>query len=177
MVELNAKSLRMVMGATLVAGLALVGCGSSSGTPRPGSGGTTGSAGTTGSGGATGSAGTTGAGGTSAPLACTANPTTSLLSNFGSAAGDGGVSASGTWGTTGQLTGSVFGYKGSKTNDAGVMSSVTATIERSTMDLRLAGTVVAADYAGGGMAFSTCVDSTNWTGIQFTLGGTADRCI
>jgi hypothetical protein len=26
------------------------------------------------------------------------------------------------------------------------------------------------------MAFSTCVDSSTWTGVQFTLGGTADGC-
>jgi hypothetical protein len=62
------------------------------------------------------------------------------------------------------------------TNDAGVMSSVSATIDRTSMNLTLAGTVVAADYAGGGMAFSTCVDSSTWTGVQFTLGGTADGC-
>ena len=111
------------------------------------------------------------------PLPCTANPTTALITNFGLAVGDGGVTASGTWGTAGQLTGSVFGYKGSKTNDAGVTSSVTYTIDRTTgMDLTFMGTVVAADYAGGGLAFGTCVDSTNWTGIQFTLGGTSDGC-
>ncbi len=168
----------------LVASLAVVGCGGS-GTARPGSGGTTGSAGATGSGGCAASAGTTGSGGTSATagtsgttaLPCTANPTTALLSNFGSAAGDGGVTASGTWGTTGQLTGSVFGYPGKLTNDAGVMSSVKAMINRTTgMNLELSGTVVAADYAGGGMAFGTCVDSSTWTGIQFTLGGTANGC-
>jgi hypothetical protein len=181
---LNAKSLWVVMGATLVASLATVGCGGS-GTARPGSGGTTGSAGTTGSGGVTGSGGTTGAGGTtgtagaagSAALACTANPTTALISNFGTASGDGGVTASGTWGTTGQLTGSVFGYGGKLTSDAGTMSSVKATINRTTgMNLELKGTVLAADYAGGGMAFGTCVDSSTWTGIEFTLGGTADGC-
>jgi hypothetical protein len=170
---LNAKSLWVVMGATLVAGLTTVGCGGS-GTARPGSGGTTGSAGTTGSGGGTtGTAGTTG----SAALPCTANPTTALITNFGLAAGDGGVTASGTWGTAGQLTGSVFGYGGKLTSDAGVMSSVKATINRTTgMNLELKGTVLAADYAGGGMAFGTCVDSSTWTGIEFTLGGTADGC-
>jgi hypothetical protein len=165
--------------------LALVGCGSSAGTPRPGSGGTTGSAGTTGSGGATGSAGTTGSGGATGSggtsgvtaLPCTANPTTSLLSNFGTASGDGGVTASGTWGTTGQLTGSVFGYGGQLTSDAGLTSSVKAKIDTTARTLTLSGTVLAADYSGGGMAFGTCVDSTTWTGIQFTLGGTTNGCI
>jgi hypothetical protein len=173
-------------GLALAASFAVLGCGGGSGSTRPGSGGTTGSAGTTGSGGATGSAGTTGSvagttgtAGTSgtAALPCTANPTTALITNFGTAVGDGGVTANGSWGTSGQLTGSVFGYPGSKTNDAGVKSSVTAKVTPATgMNLELSGTVVAADYAGGGMAFGTCVDSTNWTGIQFTLGGTSNGC-
>jgi hypothetical protein len=56
------------------------------------------------------------------------------------------------------------------------MSKVSASIDTGKMALVLAGTVNAADYAGGGMSFDTCVNSTNWTGIQFTLGGTADGC-
>jgi hypothetical protein len=177
--------LRPVMGGVAavlaVTTLAWVGCGSS-GTGRPGStGGTTGAAGTAaGTGGtATGTGGTaTGTGGAAGAtaLTCTANPTTALLTNFGSASGDGGVTASGQWGTLGQLTGHTFGYKGAMTNDAGVMSSVTATIDRTAMDLQLQGTVVAGDYAGGGMSFDTCVNSTMWTGIQFTIGGTTDGC-
>jgi hypothetical protein len=174
------------MGVALVASLALVGCGGSSGQTRPGTGGSTGTGGNTSTGGSTGTGGTTttgtggstgtgGAAGATA-LACTANPTTALITNFGSAAGDGGVTASGTWGTTGQLTGSVFGYGGKLTSDAGVMSKVSATIDKTDMELKLSGNVLAADYSGGGMAFATCVDSSTWTGIQFTLGGTADGC-
>jgi hypothetical protein len=165
------------MGMALAASLALVSCGGSTGQTRTGAtGGSTGSGGsTTGAGGSTGTGGATGAAGATA-LSCTADPTTALLTNFGSAAGDGGVTAAGAWGTTGQLTGHTFGYKGALTNEAGVMSSVTATINRTNMDLELAGTVVAGDYAGGGMSFDSCVDSTNWTGIEFTLGGTTGGC-
>jgi hypothetical protein len=169
------------VGVALAATLAIWGCGGSSGQGRPGA--TGGSTGTGGS--ASGTGGSTGAGGSGSgtggsagatAAACAANPTTSLLTNFSTAAGDGGICASGTWGTTGQLTGHTFGYGGAMTNDAGVKSSVTATVQTATMDLELHGTVLAADYAGGGMSFDTCVDSTNWTGIQFTLGGTADGC-
>jgi len=170
------------LGMGLLAGLALVSCGSS-GTGRPGAtGGSTGSGGTTstGSGGTTtgsgGSTGSGGAAGASAALPCTANPTIPLITNFGSAAGDGGVSANGSWGTTGQLTGSVFGYAGAVTNEAGVQSKVNATIDKTAGHVTLAGTVNPADYAGGGLAFATCVDSSSWTGIKFTLGGTADGC-
>jgi len=110
-------------------------------------------------------------------LPCTTNPTNQLLSNFNLAdSGDGGITSSGSWGTTGMLTGHTFGYVGAMTNDAGVMSKVTASIDTAKMDLELKGIVNPADYAGGGMSFDTCVDSTMWTGIQFTLGGTADGC-
>ncbi len=166
------------LGVSVLAGLAIAGC-SSSGNSRPGGTGGTSATGGSSSGGTTGTGGaSTGTGGAAGapPLPCTANPTISLISNFGTAAGDGGATVTGMWGTTGQITGSVFGYPGTKTNDAGMMSKISATIDRTMGTLTLAGTVVAADYAGGGMAFSTCVDTTNWTGIQFTLGGTADGC-
>jgi hypothetical protein len=166
------------LGMGLLAGLALIGCGGSGG-GRPGAtGGSTGSGGAaTGTGGTTtGSGGATGAAGAAAALPCTGNPTIPLITNFGSAAGDGGVSANGSWGTTGQLTGTVFGYTGAVTNEAGVQSKVTAAIDKTAGHVTLSGTVNPADYAGGGMAFATCVDSTSWTGIRFTLGGTADGC-
>ncbi|HEY4184460.1 MAG TPA: hypothetical protein VGP07_05290 [Polyangia bacterium] len=166
------------LGMGVLASLALVGCGGgSSGRPGSNTGGSTGSGGAaTGVGGA--AAGSSGAAGAaSMALPCTANPTTALISNFlGAAAGDGGVAANGHWGTTGQITGSVFGYPGTKTNDAGVMSNITALIDKDKGTLTLSGPVVAGDYGGGGMAFDTCVDTTNWTGVKFTLGGTADGC-
>ncbi len=180
--------LRPVMGGVAavlaVTTLAWVGCGGSSGTGRPGStGGSTGSAGATatGTGGtATGTGGAaTGTGGAAGAtaLTCTANPTTALLTNFGSASGDGGVTAGGQWGTTGQLTGHTFGYHGMVLTDGGAQASmVTATIDRVGMDLELKGMVAPGDYSGGGMSFDNCVNSTMWTGIQFTIGGTTDGC-
>jgi hypothetical protein len=168
-------------GMGLLASLALVGCGGS-GQTRPGTGGTTGNGGSSSTGGSTGTGGagaTTGSGGTGGAamaLPCTSNPTEQLITNFGSAAGDGGVTPSGMWGTTGQLTGTVFGYPGTMKNDAGVMSSIGASIDKTSGLLKFSGTVNPADYAGGGMAFGTCVNTTNWTGIQFTLGGTSDGC-
>jgi hypothetical protein len=61
-------------------------------------------------------------------------------------------------------------------NEAGATSMVSAMIDTKNFDLELHGTVNPADYAGGGMSFDQCVNTTNWTGIQFTLGGTADGC-
>jgi hypothetical protein len=104
---------------------------------------------------------------------CTANPTQALLTDFSPAT----VTANGTWGTLGQLTGTVFGFRGALTNDAGISSNVTAVLDRTNMDLGLGGVVLPNDYAGGGMAFASCVDTANWTGIEFTLGGTSDGCI
>src|SRR6185437_15279940 len=168
-------------GMGLLASLALIGCGGGSGQTRPGgTGGTTGAGGTSSTGGSspTGTGGSaSGTGGATMALPCTTNPTNQLLSNFNLAdSGDGGITSSGSWGTTGMLTGHTFGYVGAMTNDAGVMSKVTASIDTDKMDLELKGIVNPADYAGGGMSFDTCVDSTMWTGIQFTLGGTADGC-
>jgi hypothetical protein len=70
----------------------------------------------------------------------------------------------------------VFGYAGAVTSEAGVQSKVSATIDKTAGHVTLAGTVNPADYAGGGLAFATCVDSSSWTGVQFTLGGTSDGC-
>jgi hypothetical protein len=103
---------------------------------------------------------------------CTADPTQPLLTDFSPAT----LTASGVWGTPGQLTGHAFGFGGALLNDAGVRSSVTAVLDRTTMDLELEGMIVSNDYAGGGMSFDSCVDTTRWTGIAFMLGGTADGC-
>jgi hypothetical protein len=132
---------------------------------------TSGNAGSGGAGGQAGSAGAAGAGGSAMPL-CSANPTQLVLTDFSPAT----LTANGTWGTPGQLTGDVFGFGGAVTDDAGVRSSVTAIVDRTNRDLALSGTVLPNDYAGGGMSFDSCVDTTSWTGIQFTLGGTSDGC-
>jgi hypothetical protein len=38
------------------------------------------------------------------------------------------------------------------------------------------GTMANGDYAGGGLSFEQCVNTTTWTGVKFTLGGTTGGC-
>lgn len=179
----------------LVASLALVGCGGS-GAAGPGSGGTTGSGGSTGtagttgaggsvgSGGATGTAGTTGAGGsttTSSQLQCSpgVNPATGLLTGFTS--GIDWTDASGKWGVAGNLQGAIYAYAGpnSGTWHAGVDTTagiLDIGVQPTGSTTTGPGTVAVADYAGGGMMFGECVNTSTWTGVSFTLGGTPAGC-
>jgi hypothetical protein len=53
---------------------------------------------------------------------------------------------------------------------------MTATVDTTNQDLVLSGSVAAGDYAGGGMSFDACVNTTTYTGVQFTLGGTTAGC-
>jgi hypothetical protein len=53
---------------------------------------------------------------------------------------------------------------------------MTATVDTTNQDLVLSGSVAAGDYAGGGMSFDACVNTTTYTGVQFTLGGTVAGC-
>jgi hypothetical protein len=69
------------------------------------------------------------------------------------------------------LSGSIFGYPGGKTG-----STMNATVNTSAQDLALTGNVAAGDYAGGGLSFDQCVNTTTYTGVQFTLGGTVAGC-
>ncbi len=166
--------------ATLVAAVAILGCGGS-GTARPGTGGANGAAGgSTGSGGLAATGGSVGAGGSgnTTELACSpgVNPTTALLTDFTS--GTNWSAVSGKWGVAGNLQGSLYAYAGSKSG------TWEATVE-STGDLAIGvqagsavggGTVASGDYAGGGMAFSDCVNTNTWTGVSFTLGGSSGGC-
>jgi hypothetical protein len=40
----------------------------------------------------------------------------------------------------------------------------------------LSGSVLPGDYSGGGMSFDQCVNTSIYTGVQFTLGGTTAGC-
>jgi hypothetical protein len=82
----------------------------------------------------------------------------------------------GKWGTSWNLMGSVYAFSGSMLTDGGVATSIKSTVSLTAMNLGLAGTVAAADYGGGGMSFDTCVNTTTYTGVQFTLGGTTGGC-
>src|SRR5215471_14386989 len=148
----------------LAAALALGNCGGSSGGGRTG-----GTGGRGGSGGTGGSAGSTGTGGTtSTGLSCTpgVDPAMPLLSDWSATTWS---NSAGKWGTVGNLRGSIFGYRGPNTTTA-AWPAPTVTNEA----LTAAGTVTGGDYAGVGMAFDQCVNTTQWTGISFTLGGGPD---
>jgi hypothetical protein len=51
-----------------------------------------------------------------------------------------------------------------------------ATVNTTSENLVLAGTVAAGDFANGGMSFDACVNTTIYTGVQFTLGGSVAGC-
>jgi hypothetical protein len=109
--------LRCVLVSVPLTALMVSGCGSTTGQPTPGTGGTTGGAGTTGSGGTT---GTTGGGGTTG-----SGGTTSTTGSGGTPAGTGGTGTGGrNGGTGGRNSGGTTGAAGSgaggTTADAGV---------------------------------------------------------
>lgn len=175
------------VGVTLAATLAVVmGCGGGSGATRPGAtGGTTG----TGTGGTT-TTGTGGAGGTSAgtggtsstaTLSCTPgfSPPEASLTTFTSGTDWSGVS--GKWGTSTNLLGSIYAYNGSKSGTSTFKAAVDTT--NGVLDIGATastgvtgGMIAAGDYAGGGLSFSQCVNTTAYSGVTFTLGGTAGGC-
>ena len=96
------------------------------------------------------------------------SPPIALLSDFGLSTWS---PTTLTWGLPGNLTGSIFVYRGVSAG------SFLATVSTGNAPaLVLSGTVAAGDYAGGGMAFDRCVNTTVYTGFTFTLGGTAAGC-
>jgi hypothetical protein len=75
----------------------------------------------------------------------------------------------GKFGTLGSLTGSIFSY-------GGAGSLMASRVDTTNQNLVLSGNVAAGDYGGGGMSFDSCVNASSYTGVQFTLGGTAAGC-
>jgi hypothetical protein len=53
---------------------------------------------------------------------------------------------------------------------------MTSLVDTTNHDLLLSGSVVAGDYAGGGLSFDSCVNSPAYTGVEFTLGGNTAGC-
>jgi hypothetical protein len=182
-----------VMASLLAAGVLAAGCGGSSGGDRNATGGTTGTGGsvgaggsigtggtpgTPGTGGATGTGGVTGTGGTSAPsasLSCTPgiSPAAPLLTDFSKDGASGWHATAGKWGTAGatNLSGSIFSYGGAVPS-----STLASAVDTVSQNLVLSGNVVAGDYSGGGLSFDSCVNTSVYTGVQFTLGGTVAGC-
>jgi hypothetical protein len=182
-----------VLVATVAATIAALGCGSS-GTARPGSGGTTGATGgsgnavgaggsgnTVGGGGSVGTGGSASGGSTgTTQFSCTPglDPATALLTDF--TAGTSWNALTGKWGVAGagNLQGSLFSFAGPSSGiwEATVESSGDLAIGVAAGAAIGPGTVAAGDYAGGGLSFGACVDTATWTGVSFTLGGTSGGC-
>jgi hypothetical protein len=90
----------------------------------------------------------------------------------------------GKWGIASNLTGSLYAYAGTMTGTSkGWHAGVDTTA--GVMDIGVQsgttvgpGNVGVGDYAGGGMAFDAddCVNTSTWTGVEFTLGGTSAGC-
>ncbi len=169
----------LIISSILALAASAAGCGSGGG--RPGanggstgpettaSGGTLANGGTPGNGGATANGGTTGT--STAPNCATAfTPSPALITDFSSGpAGWHAAIGGGKWGTVGAFTGSIFGF-------AGTNSTMAASVDQTNQYMLLAGNVAAGDYAGGGLSFDQCVNTTTYTGVQFTLGGTPAGC-
>jgi hypothetical protein len=114
-------------------------------------------------------------GGSNPGISCTpgTDPARPLITDFS----DWDATA-GKWGMLGNLRGSKFSY-----ND-GRASTMTVTVESASM--LFSGTVspMAGEdggpgmggYAGGGMSFDACVNTTLYSGIKFTLGGSTAGC-
>ena len=179
----------LMVSSILTLAVSVAGCGGSSGGERPGSGGTpaggtsagggttqiggTPSGGTTTpTGGTTSAGGTTGAAGTSGTPSGTlcppgVAPTAAEITNFTSTEWNGITQKFG----KGTAIGGIFSYGGGKTG-----STMTSSVDSTNHTLVLSGSVVAGDYAGGGLSFDECVNASAYSGVQFTLGGTTGGC-
>jgi hypothetical protein len=75
-------------------------------------------------------------------------------------------SSTGKWCDADGLSGSVFAY-------GGTASTSTAAVDTTAQNLKLNFKVAAADYAGGGLTFDSCVNATGFTSVQFNATVTA----
>jgi hypothetical protein len=53
---------------------------------------------------------------------------------------------------------------------------MTVSVDLINQNLVLSGNVAPADFGNGGLSFDRCVNSSTYTGVQFTLGGTVAGC-
>ena len=51
-----------------------------------------------------------------------------------------------------------------------------AAVDTTNQNLALSGSVAAGDYSGGGLSFDVCVNTSTYTGVTFTLGGSVAGC-
>jgi hypothetical protein len=96
------------------------------------------------------------------------DPANPLMTDFSAATYN---AAKGKWGTDGNLTGTLYSDK-----DSG--STVSTKVE--TEAFSMSGQVVPGSrqtaYARGGLQFDSCVNTTTYTGIQFTIAGSTGGC-
>jgi hypothetical protein len=96
------------------------------------------------------------------------DPANALLTDFSPATYN---TARGKWGIEGNLTGSTYNRK-----DSG--SSVTTKVDAEAFSI--SGQVVPGgtpeSYAGGGLQFDSCVNTTVYTGVEFLLSGSTGGC-
>ncbi len=161
------------------AGIGLSSCGGSSGGGRPGTGGATGTGGSANGGTGGLASGTGGAVGTGGAPACTIPiAATALVCDPGVTLGGALITdftettwnnTAGKWGCG--LTGGLFDYAGGKPT-----SQVHTAVNTTSHQLVLSGAVDPGDYSGGGLAFEQCANTSAYTGVQFTLGGTTGGC-
>jgi hypothetical protein len=186
MAKVTAARLMVLSALGLVmAGTTSIGCGGASGGSRAtggatGAGGSVGSAGTTGGGlgGANGTGGVVACAAINAPLDCPngLNPAAPLISDWSPATWS---NTMGKWHTAAcDLTGSIFGGAKPALLDAAAASTMTqaVTFAAPNPGFELKGTILSGEYGYGGMQFDRCVNTTTYTGIQFTLTGTTAGC-
>jgi len=194
----------IIISGMLALAASVAGCGSGGGGDRPGAtGGTSGTPATSATGGVIADGGAIVNGGAPAAGGVQANggapasggttvastnpsctpafsPTPGLITDFSSGpAGWHAAVGGGKWGTLGVFTGSIFSFAGPKSTKAAngdTYAEMKATADLTNQAMLLAGDVAASDYAGGGLSFDQCVNTTVYTGVQFTLGGTVAGC-
>ena len=86
------------------------------------------------------------------------------MADFSSPEWNGSTAA---WCDADGLRGTVFSYSGASP------SAATATVDTTAQNLKLNLTVGATGYAGGGLAFDSCVNASSFTSIQFSATLTA----
>jgi hypothetical protein len=104
------------------------------------------------------------------------NPTAPAITDWSPAAWSNGM---GKWHTAAcDLTGSIFAGAKPAAQDAAAASSMTSAVTFGTANpaYEAKGTVQSGEYAYFGMQFDRCVNTTTYTGVSFTLGGTAAGC-
>ena len=74
------------------------------------------------------------------------------------------TTASGKWCDASGFHGSTFSFKGNGAND-----SNSVTVDAADGSMKLALSVSAGSYGGGGLAFEACLDATVFTGVQFSI--------